>query len=84
MVRPANPVPKIVGSREGRTLVVRNEGNSSAELLNGKQCVTVDKGCSALVGKRLYSGAEWKLQLTGDGPIEYSVKLGAQMSTVRF
>jgi P pilus assembly chaperone PapD len=84
MVRPANLVPKIVGSRAGRTLVVRNEGNSSVELLNGKQCVSVDKGCSALAGKRLYSGAEWRLQLTGDGPIEYSIKLGEQMSTVRF
>lgn len=84
MVRPANPVPKIVGNREGRTLVVRNEGNSSIELLNGKQCVTADKDCSALAGKRLYSGAEWRLLLTGDGPIEYSIKLGEQISTVRF
>jgi P pilus assembly chaperone PapD len=84
MVRPANPVPKIEGNREGRTLVVRNEGNSSVELLNGKQCVTADQGCSALAGKRLYSGAEWRLQLTGDGPIEYSVKFGEQISTVRF
>lgn len=84
MVRPANPLPKIEGNREGRTLVVRNEGNSSVELLNGKQCVTAGQGCAALAGKRLYSGAEWKLQLTGDGPIEYSVKLGEQMSTVRF
>jgi P pilus assembly chaperone PapD len=84
MVRPANLMPKIVGSREGRTLVVRNEGNSSVELLNGKQCATAGKGCFALAGKRLYSGAEWRLPLAGDGPIEYSVKLGEQMSTVRF
>lgn len=84
MVRPAILVPKIVGSREGLTLVVRNEGNSSVELLNGKQCVTAGKGCSALAGKRLYSGAEWRLQLTEEGPIEFSVKLGDQLSTVRF
>jgi len=84
MVRPGNPVSKISGGREGRTLIVRNEGNSSAELLNGKQCGTVDKSCSALAGKRLYSGAEWRLQLPGDGPVEYSVKLGDHLSTVRF
>ena len=84
MVRPGNPAPKIVGGREGRTLVVRNEGNSSAELLNGKQCVAPGKGCTALRGKRLYSGAEWRLELPGDGPVEYSVKLGTQFSTVRF
>jgi P pilus assembly chaperone PapD len=84
IVRPTNPTPKIVGNREGRTLVIRNEGNSSAELLNGKQCVTAGERCSALPGKRLYSGAQWRLQLQGDGPIEYSVKLGEKLSTVRF
>jgi P pilus assembly chaperone PapD len=84
IVRPGNPVPKIVGGREGRTLVVRNDGNSSAELLNGKQCVTPGKNCTELRGKRIYSGAEWRLELPGDGPVEYSVKLGTQLSTVRF
>jgi P pilus assembly chaperone PapD len=84
IVRPDNPSPKVVGRREGRTLIVRNEGNTSAELLNGKQCDPLGRGCAALISKRLYSGAEWKLQLSGDGPIEYSIKFGEQLSTVRF
>ena len=84
MVRPANPAPRIVGSREGNTLVVRNEGNASAELLNGKQCEAPGKSCSELPGKRLYAGAEWRLPLERSGPIEYSVKLGEKLSTVRF
>ena len=84
MVRPSNPAPKIIGDREGRSLIIRNEGNSSAELLNGKQCAAPGKDCTALRGKRLYPGAEWSFELPGDGPVEYSVKLGAQLSIVRF
>lgn len=84
IVRPSKPMPKIVGSRDGQTLIVRNEGNSSAELLSGKQCAKAGASCSALPGKRLYSGAEWRVQLPGDGPIEFSVKYGEQLSTVRF
>ncbi len=84
MVRPANPAPRIVGSREGKTLVVRNDGNASAELLNGKQCEMPGKACAELPGKRLYAGAEWRLPLERTGPIEYSVKLGEKLSTVRF
>jgi P pilus assembly chaperone PapD len=84
MVRPANPAPRIVGSRDGNNLVVRNEGNASTELLNGKQCEAPGKACSELPGKRLYAGAEWRLPLERSGPIEYSVKLGQKLSTVRF
>jgi P pilus assembly chaperone PapD len=84
IVRPANPAPKIAGSREGRTAVIRNEGNSSAELLNGKQCRTGSTNCTSLPGKRLYAGAEWRLPLEGDGPVQYSVKFGDKISTVSF
>jgi len=84
MVRLGVPVPKIVGSREGRTLIIHNEGNSSAELLNGKQCASAGKNCSELPGKRLYAGAEWRQSLNSDGPVEYRVKLGSQTTTVRF
>lgn len=84
MVRPGVPAPKIFGSREGRTLVIHNEGNSSAELLNGKQCVSAGKNCSDLPGKRLYAGAEWRQSLSSDGPVEYRIKLGSQTTTIRF
>jgi len=84
IVRLANPSPRIAGIREGRTVIIRNEGNSSAELLNGKQCHTGSTNCTSLPGKRLYAGAEWRLPLDGDGPVEYSVKLGDKISTVSF
>ena len=84
IVRPSSPVPVINASREGRNLVIRNDGNSSAELLNGKQCRLGGKDCATLPGKRLYAGANWRVTLEGDEPVEYSVKIGDKVSTVRF
>lgn len=84
LVRPTNPAPKITGVREGRVLIVRNEGNSSAELLEGKQCASVSRVCEALPGKRIYAGAEWRQTLGSDGPVEYRIKYGRVMSTQRF
>lgn len=84
IVRPDNPAPKINGTREGRTLTIRNQGNSSVELLNGKQCQSSGNNCATLLGKRLYAGAEWQQKLSSDGPVEYSIKLGSQLTTIRF
>ena len=84
ILRPNNLAPRINGAREGRTLTIRNDGNSSAELINGKQCQSAGSNCSALPAKRLYAGADWRLELEGDGTVEYSVKIGDKVSTLRF
>jgi P pilus assembly chaperone PapD len=84
IIRPENPVPRISGNRNGRTLIIRNDGNSSAELMNGKQCQHAETNCAKLPGKRLYAGAEWRQTLSSDGPVEYSIKLGSRLTTIRF
>lgn len=83
IVRPANPSPKISGFREGKTLSVRNDGNSSAELIKGRQCNPHGR-CVDLPGKRLYSGADWKQELPGNEPVEYMVKNGQQLTSIHF
>ncbi len=83
LVRPSNPQPVVRASREGNTLVLRNEGNSSVELMNGRQC-QVTASCVELPGKRLYAGASWSQQLPGTGPVEYLVKEGKQSKPARF
>jgi P pilus assembly chaperone PapD len=83
IVRPLNPVPRISGSRQGKTLIVRNDGNSSAELINGRQCDPSGR-CVKLPGKRLYAGALWRQPLSSTDPVEYSVKQGSQLKTIRF
>lgn len=84
ILRPSNPAPRVNGKRDGRTLIIRNDGNSSAELLNGKQCEPAKSDCAKLPARRLYAGAEWRQTLGSDGPVEYSVKLGSQLTTIRF
>ncbi|MDV3258298.1 MAG: hypothetical protein LOX97_11095 [Sphingomonas sp.] len=83
LLRPASPEPRISGTRDGRKLVVRNDGNASAELMNGRQCDSAGK-CVDLPGKRLYAGASWTLELPGDGPAEYVMKGSGEPGPVRF
>ena len=72
LVRAADKQPRLVGSRQGRTLVVRNAGATSVELTDGKLCAA-KKQCQPLSGKRLYAGAEWKWTLPADGSADFMV-----------
>ena len=83
IARLAHPVAQISGSRDGKILIVRNDGNSSAELVNGRQC-DANKQCTNLPGKRLYGGATWKQNLPASGTVEYSVKIGKDFTPIQF
>jgi P pilus assembly chaperone PapD len=83
IVRPGAPVSRISGSRQGKSLIVRNDGNSSAELINGRQC-DANGRCVNLPGKRLYAGSNWKQELPGNEPVEYMVKGAEHLDSVRF
>ena len=72
LLRPANPRPQLSASRSGNRLSFRNEGNSSVELVDGRQC-RPDGKCVELPGKRLYAGAEWSEPLSSAQPVEYRV-----------
>jgi hypothetical protein len=74
LVRPAQPVTNVSAVRVGKKLVFRNAGNVSVEIVDGKQCNASHVECSALPGKRLYSGASWTVELGSDGPAEYTLK----------
>lgn len=73
LVRPAEARSNIVGTRSGSTLTLRNDGNSSVELVDGKHC-NISSQCRQLSGKRLYAGAEWRQELPVGGSIEYTVR----------
>lgn len=74
LVRPAQPVANVSASRLGRKLTFRNMGNVSVEIVDGRQCNAAHAQCTALPGKRLYSGASWTVELGSDGPAEYVLK----------
>ena len=74
LVRPAAPRPMVTGLRTGTSLTLRNEGNTSVELVEGRQCDAARAHCASLPGKRLYAGAQWTETLQSEGPVEYMVK----------
>jgi len=72
LVRPAIPAGRLTGRREGGQLVIRNDGGSSVELAAGKACR--DKtDCRELPAKRLYAGAEWRVDVPAGAAVDYAV-----------
>lgn len=74
LVRPAQPAATVVGVRNGRTLTLRNTGNVSVEMIDGRQCETGSTQCTQLPGKRLYAGASWTVALPSDSPAQYTLR----------
>jgi P pilus assembly chaperone PapD len=73
LVRPAEPRASVVTSRSGNMLTFINQGNVSVELTDGRQCDPTGESCTALPGKRLYTGARWTEPLKWDTKVEYRV-----------
>ena len=74
LVRPAQAMPHVTGSRKGRELTFSNSGNVSVEVVDGRQCAASHSSCTDLPGKRLYPGASWTVDLKSDLPAEYVLK----------
>jgi P pilus assembly chaperone PapD len=77
LVRPAEMRLGLSGRRSGNSLVFRNDGNASVELIEGRQCDRAGAHCTDLPGKRLYAGAQWSETLQSAGPVEYTVRSSA-------
>ena len=84
LVRPATIRPALEASRSGSKLTMTNRGNSSVELIDGRQCDTAGRDCAKLAGKRLYAGASWEQILPRPGSGEFRVRSADGMSTLKF
>jgi len=84
LVRPAEARPNVTGTRTGKVLALRNEGNVSVELTSGRQCDGAGQHCVELPGKRLYAGAVWTETLPANGPVDYSVRSPAGLVRMKF
>jgi P pilus assembly chaperone PapD len=76
LVRPAQFTGDIQAERSGRTLILRNDGNTAQELFQGSQCRSDKTDCRVLPAKRLYAGASWEQVLPFDTPVHYRTKIG--------
>ena len=82
--KPANPQPLVRGGRRGSVLVLRNDGNTSVELTDGKQCDESLKICEPLAGGRLYAGAEKTVAITPTRRALYVLKAPGVLSSKEF
>lgn len=84
IVRPAQRSGDIVGHRDGNALVLRNEGNTSQEIYQGRQCNAAGGDCRELPAKRLYPGASWVQALPFDTPVSYKTAVADQIRERQF
>ena len=84
LVRPTRMEPEVTARRAGKSLIIRNDGNLSVELVEGRQCDEGRQHCAALPSKRLYAGAEWTQALPQNGPVDYSAKSPAGVLHLKF
>ena len=67
--------------RKGKSLLVKNNGNTNVLLREGYQCEQPDQekdACTPLPGKRMYPGNEWVLDLPHDLPVTYYQSVGTR------
>ena len=84
LVRPAKPVLALTAKRDQNKLILSNNGNSSVELSDGKQCDKSGEQCQPLPSKRLYAGASWTQTFSAGAIGEYRVRSADGWSTLKF
>ena len=84
LVRPEQITGDLAGQRAGRTLTLRNTGNSAQELFDGRQCDAAGGDCRELPARRLYPGASWEVQLPFDTPVSYHASIGPTVRNREF
>jgi translation elongation factor EF-1beta len=71
-ILPTHPRVELSFERKGLELIVKNTGNTSVLLSDGKQCAPEDPAkCEELPVKRVYAGTTWKLTLPFDHTFSY-------------
>jgi P pilus assembly chaperone PapD len=83
LVRPRDMNPHVSATRSGNQLTLKNDGNVSVELVDGKACDAASS-CSELPGSRLYAGAQKTIEVSSSSQVEYKLKVGATTIPVRF
>ncbi len=84
LVRPEALTGDLESARSGRTLTLRNAGNTAQELFDGRQCDAAGGDCRELPAKRLYPGAVWEQQLPFDTPVHYRSSIGPTVRERQF
>ncbi len=84
LARPLSLKPHVSGTRLGDQLTLRNDGNVSVELVDGKECDPVLKVCEDVAGGRLYAGAQKTIKVRADRRVDFKLKVGAKLIPAAF
>ncbi|HEX3675775.1 MAG TPA: fimbria/pilus periplasmic chaperone [Sphingomicrobium sp.] len=84
LVRPAEARPHVSGTRSAGRLTLKNDGNLSVELVDGKACGASIERCTDLPGGRLYAGAEKTVEIVPGERVDYKLKVGSKLLPVEF
>jgi P pilus assembly chaperone PapD len=84
LVRPAELKPHVSGTRSNDQLTIRNDGNVSVELVDGRACDSTMKACDDLPSARLYAGAQRTVKIAADRRAQYKLQIGAKLVSVDF
>jgi P pilus assembly chaperone PapD len=84
LVRPRDMKPHVSGTRAGGRLILKNDGNVSVELVDGKSCDPAGHSCSDLPAARLYAGATKSFGVKAGDQVQYKLKIGARLIPVKF
>lgn len=84
LVRPVEVRPHVSGTRSGDQLTLKNDGNVSVELVDGRECEASTKVCEVLPDGRLYMGAERVITVRSNHRVEYKLAVGGKSIPVDF
>ncbi len=72
IARPSEATASMEAMRSGKSLTIKNTGNSNILLHSGKQCALEDgTTCNKITAKRIWPGASWSQELPYDTPVEF-------------
>lgn len=84
IVRPRDMNPHVTGTRSGNRLTLKNDGDVSVELTDGKQCDASGDSCMDLPGGRLYAKAQKTIEASADRQVQYKMKVGTTLIPAHF
>ena len=79
IVRPPELKPHVSATRVDGRLILRNDGNVSVELDDGRWCDGATKSCQTLPGGRLYVGAQKTIEVGAGRHVSYRLKAGSKI-----
>lgn len=86
VLRPKKPIANIVLIRHGKQVTAMNKGNTTALLINGRQCQSNNKHCQYLgvsaISHRLFAGNVWHFTIPKALPVTFTQLYITQKKTI--